>query len=108
MNRRLRKLLSDNTAPPVLSYMQKKMAVTDLEKSLKAWERKVAVAEVSDSRLGVQDLVVCQLVTESQWSFICVCPPAATLGPNVLAPEPPGGHARVLWHWCHWCLAGSS
>ncbi|NXT38286.1 CC113 protein, partial [Pelecanoides urinatrix] len=47
VNRQLRKQLSDYSVPPVLSYVQKKMAVTDLENSLKAWERKVAVAEMS-------------------------------------------------------------
>ncbi|KFQ72522.1 Coiled-coil domain-containing protein 113, partial [Phaethon lepturus] len=47
VNQKLRKQLSDYGVPPVLSYVQKKMAVTDLEKSLKAWERKVAVAEMS-------------------------------------------------------------
>ncbi|NXH75135.1 CC113 protein, partial [Hydrobates tethys] len=47
VNRQLRKQLSDYGVPPVLSYVQKKMAVTDLENSLKAWERKVAVAEMS-------------------------------------------------------------
>ncbi|KAM9625950.1 cilia- and flagella-associated protein 263 isoform 2-T2 [Morphnus guianensis] len=45
VNRQLRKQLSDYGVPPVLSYVQKKAAVTDLENSLKAWERKVAVAE---------------------------------------------------------------
>ncbi|NXN42037.1 CC113 protein, partial [Rhinoptilus africanus] len=47
VNRQLRKQLSDYTVPPVMSYVQKKMAVTDLRNSLKAWERKVAVAEMS-------------------------------------------------------------
>ncbi|NXJ54022.1 CC113 protein, partial [Spizaetus tyrannus] len=47
VNRQLRKQLSDYGVPPVLSYVQKKAAVTDLENSLKAWERKVAVAEMS-------------------------------------------------------------
>ncbi|KFV99577.1 Coiled-coil domain-containing protein 113, partial [Fulmarus glacialis] len=47
VNWQLRKQLSDYCVPPVLSYVQKKMAVTDLENSLKAWERKVAVAEMS-------------------------------------------------------------
>ncbi|NXV88653.1 CC113 protein, partial [Calonectris borealis] len=47
VNWQLRKQLSDYSVPPVLSYVQKKMAVTDLENSLKAWERKVAVAEMS-------------------------------------------------------------
>ncbi|XP_009468759.1 PREDICTED: coiled-coil domain-containing protein 113 [Nipponia nippon] len=47
VNQQLQKQLSDYGVPPVLSYVQKKMAVTDLENSLKAWERKVAVAEMS-------------------------------------------------------------
>ncbi|XP_029880730.1 coiled-coil domain-containing protein 113 isoform X2 [Aquila chrysaetos chrysaetos] len=47
VNRQLWKQLSDYGVPPVLSYVQKKAAVTDLENSLKAWERKVAVAEMS-------------------------------------------------------------
>ncbi|NXE19208.1 CC113 protein, partial [Ardeotis kori] len=46
VNRQLQTLLSDYRVPPVMSYVQKKMAVTDLKKSLKAWERKVAVAEM--------------------------------------------------------------
>ncbi|KAF1650939.1 hypothetical protein FQA23_0006682, partial [Aptenodytes patagonicus] len=50
VNRQLRKQLSDYSVPPVLGYVQKKMAVTDLENSLKAWERKVAVAEMSLQR----------------------------------------------------------
>ncbi|NWX72425.1 CC113 protein, partial [Alca torda] len=47
VNWQLRKHLSDYRVPPVLSYVQKKMAVTDLKNSLKAWERKVAVAKMS-------------------------------------------------------------
>ncbi|NXE84853.1 CC113 protein, partial [Cochlearius cochlearius] len=47
VNRQLRKQLADYSVPPVLSYVRKKMAVTDLENSLKAWERKVAIAEMS-------------------------------------------------------------
>ncbi|KFP64171.1 Coiled-coil domain-containing protein 113, partial [Cariama cristata] len=46
-NWQLRKQLSDYSVAPVLSYVQKKMAVTDLQNSLKAWERKVAVAKMS-------------------------------------------------------------
>ncbi|KFV44985.1 Coiled-coil domain-containing protein 113, partial [Tyto alba] len=44
---KLREQLSDCSVPPVLSYVQKKMDVTDLENSLKAWERKVAGGEMS-------------------------------------------------------------
>ncbi|NXW55888.1 CC113 protein, partial [Eurystomus gularis] len=47
VNRQLRNQLSDYNVPSVLSYVQKKMAVADLENSLKAWERKVVVAEMS-------------------------------------------------------------
>ncbi|XP_071613438.1 cilia- and flagella-associated protein 263 isoform X3 [Heliangelus exortis] len=47
VNCQLQKQLSDYSVPPVLSYVQKKMDVTDLESSLKAWARKVAVAEMS-------------------------------------------------------------
>ncbi|KFV90896.1 Coiled-coil domain-containing protein 113, partial [Eurypyga helias] len=47
VNRQLQKQLSEYRVPPVLSYVQKKMAVTDLENSLKTWERKVAVAKMS-------------------------------------------------------------
>ncbi|NXN61659.1 CC113 protein, partial [Rynchops niger] len=47
VNWQLRKQLSDYSVPPVLRYVQKKMAVTDLKNSLKAWERKTAVAEMT-------------------------------------------------------------
>ncbi|KAM6409007.1 cilia- and flagella-associated protein 263 [Rhynochetos jubatus] len=46
VNRQLRKQLSDYRVPSVLSYVRKIMAVSDLEKSLKAWETKVAVAKM--------------------------------------------------------------
>ncbi|NXS52046.1 CC113 protein, partial [Brachypteracias leptosomus] len=47
VNQQLRNQLSSYRVPPVLSYVQKKMAVADLENSLKALERKVVVAEMS-------------------------------------------------------------
>ncbi|XP_063190206.1 coiled-coil domain-containing protein 113 isoform X6 [Chroicocephalus ridibundus] len=47
VNWQLRKQLSDYSVPSVLSYVQKKVAVTDLKNSLKAWERKAAVAEMT-------------------------------------------------------------
>ncbi|NXS95587.1 CC113 protein, partial [Jacana jacana] len=47
MNQQLWKQLSDYSVPPVLSYVQRKMSVTELENNLKGWERKVAVAKVS-------------------------------------------------------------
>ncbi|XP_040501905.1 coiled-coil domain-containing protein 113 isoform X1 [Gallus gallus] len=43
----LQKQLSDYSTPPVMSYMQTVMAVADLEKSIKAWERRVAIAEMT-------------------------------------------------------------
>ncbi|KAM6123726.1 LOW QUALITY PROTEIN: cilia- and flagella-associated protein 263 [Phoenicopterus ruber ruber] len=46
VNRQLRKQLSDYS-PPVLSYVQKNMAIADPKKSIKGWERKVAIAEMS-------------------------------------------------------------
>ncbi|XP_075622104.1 cilia- and flagella-associated protein 263 [Balearica regulorum gibbericeps] len=45
VNRQLQKQLSDCSVPPVLSYVQKKMAVTGLRNSTQGLERKVAVAE---------------------------------------------------------------
>lgn len=59
MNWQLRKQLSDYSVPSVLSYVQKKVAVTDLKNSLKAWERKAAVAEVSETGLGVWESGPC-------------------------------------------------
>ncbi|XP_065704741.1 cilia- and flagella-associated protein 263 [Patagioenas fasciata] len=50
MNRQLQKQLLDYDVPSVMSYVQKKMSVTDLEKSIKTWQRKVAVAEMSLQR----------------------------------------------------------
>ncbi|XP_061863875.1 coiled-coil domain-containing protein 113 isoform X1 [Colius striatus] len=47
VNQQLQRQLSDYVAPSVLSYVQKKMVVADLENSLKDWERKVSIAEMS-------------------------------------------------------------
>ncbi|NXK50581.1 CC113 protein, partial [Chauna torquata] len=47
LDRWLRKQLSDYSTPPVMSYVQTMMAVTDLEKSIKAWERRAAIAEMT-------------------------------------------------------------
>ncbi|XP_010002698.1 PREDICTED: coiled-coil domain-containing protein 113 [Chaetura pelagica] len=47
VNWQLQKQLSDHRAPPVLSYLQQKMGVTDLKSSLKTWQRKEAVAKMS-------------------------------------------------------------
>ncbi|XP_052542593.1 coiled-coil domain-containing protein 113 [Tympanuchus pallidicinctus] len=43
----LQKQLSDYSTPPVMNYVQTMIAVADLEKSIKAWERKVAIAEMT-------------------------------------------------------------
>lgn len=34
-----------------MSYVQTAMAVTDLEKSIKAWQRRAEIAEVSEAEL---------------------------------------------------------
>ncbi|NXD15497.1 CC113 protein, partial [Nothocercus nigrocapillus] len=47
LNKQLRRQLSDYRVPPVLRYVQEKMAISDLQNSLKAWERKVSIAEMS-------------------------------------------------------------
>ncbi|OXB76093.1 UNVERIFIED_CONTAM: hypothetical protein H355_000192, partial [Colinus virginianus] len=44
---RLQKQLSDYSTPPVMSYVQTMMTVADLKKSIKAWERRVAIAEMT-------------------------------------------------------------
>uniref|UniRef100_A0A669QRB3 Cilia- and flagella-associated protein 263 n=1 Tax=Phasianus colchicus TaxID=9054 RepID=A0A669QRB3_PHACC len=49
----LQKQLSDYSTPPVMNYVQTMIAVADLEKSIKAWERKVAIAEVREMGPGV-------------------------------------------------------
>lgn len=46
INRKLRKQLSMFRVPPVLSYVHKKMSVSELEYAIKIWERKVEIAEV--------------------------------------------------------------
>ncbi|XP_068549726.1 cilia- and flagella-associated protein 263 [Anas acuta] len=47
LDRWLRKQLSDYSTPPVMSYVQTAMAVTDLEKSIKAWQRRAEIAEMT-------------------------------------------------------------
>ncbi|XP_068812290.1 cilia- and flagella-associated protein 263 isoform X3 [Struthio camelus] len=47
LNKKLWRQLSDYRVPPVLRYVHEKMAISDLRNSLKAWERKVAIAEMS-------------------------------------------------------------
>ncbi|XP_073515914.1 cilia- and flagella-associated protein 263 isoform X2 [Phyllobates terribilis] len=47
VNKKLRKQLSDYRVPDVLQYVQEKMAQEELEKNVRAWERKVEIAELS-------------------------------------------------------------
>ncbi|KAM4011706.1 cilia- and flagella-associated protein 263 isoform 3-T3 [Anomaloglossus baeobatrachus] len=47
LNKKLRKQLSDYRVPDVLQYVQEKMAQEELEKSVRAWARKVELAELS-------------------------------------------------------------
>ncbi|XP_059569683.1 coiled-coil domain-containing protein 113 isoform X2 [Alligator mississippiensis] len=47
LNKKLRKQLSDYRVPPILKYVNEKMALYDLENSIKTWERKVEIAEAS-------------------------------------------------------------
>uniref|UniRef100_A0A8C3B5H7 Cilia- and flagella-associated protein 263 n=1 Tax=Cairina moschata TaxID=8855 RepID=A0A8C3B5H7_CAIMO len=54
LDRWLQKQLSDYSTPPVMSYVQTAMAVTDLEKSIKAWQRRAEIAEVSEAELDAR------------------------------------------------------
>ncbi|XP_056381361.1 coiled-coil domain-containing protein 113 isoform X2 [Hyla sarda] len=47
LNKKLRKQLSDYRVPDVLQYVQEKMEQEELEKNVRAWERKVEIAELS-------------------------------------------------------------
>lgn len=47
LNKKLRKQLSDYRVPDVLNYVHEKMEQEELEKSIRAWERKVEIAELS-------------------------------------------------------------
>nr|XP_014431497.1 coiled-coil domain-containing protein 113 isoform X1 [Pelodiscus sinensis] len=47
VNKQLRQQLSDYRVPPVLKYVTQKMAMFELENSIKIWERKVEIAEMS-------------------------------------------------------------
>ncbi|KAM5126405.1 cilia- and flagella-associated protein 263 [Mantella aurantiaca] len=47
VNRKLRRQLSDYRVPDVLDYVQEKMEEEELEKNIRAWERKVEIAELS-------------------------------------------------------------
>ncbi|XP_078213968.1 cilia- and flagella-associated protein 263 isoform X3 [Callithrix jacchus] len=47
VNKRLRKQLAEFRAPQVMTYVWEKISNEDLEKSIKMWERKVEIAEMS-------------------------------------------------------------
>nr|XP_019610328.1 PREDICTED: coiled-coil domain-containing protein 113 isoform X2 [Rhinolophus sinicus] len=47
LNKKLRKQLARFRVPPVLLYVREKMLSGDLEKTIRMWERKVEIAEVS-------------------------------------------------------------
>ncbi|KAM9121967.1 cilia- and flagella-associated protein 263 [Pangshura tecta] len=47
VNKRLWQQLSDYRVPPVLKYVNQKMAICDLENNIKIWERKVEIAETN-------------------------------------------------------------
>ncbi|KAM9191611.1 cilia- and flagella-associated protein 263 [Dugong dugon] len=47
LNKRLRKQLAEFRAPPVMAYVREKIINAELEKSIKTWERKVEIAEMS-------------------------------------------------------------
>ncbi|XP_029465111.1 coiled-coil domain-containing protein 113 isoform X1 [Rhinatrema bivittatum] len=47
LNKKLQKQLSDYRVPDVFEYVNKKIDHGDLEKSVKVWERKVEIAEMS-------------------------------------------------------------
>ncbi|XP_008066196.1 coiled-coil domain-containing protein 113 isoform X1 [Carlito syrichta] len=47
VNKKLRKQLAEFHVPPVMMYIQEKIVNGDLEKSIKMWERKVEIAEMS-------------------------------------------------------------
>ena len=47
LNKQLRKQLSEFRAPQVMMYVREKIRNRDLEKTIRMWERKVEIAEVS-------------------------------------------------------------
>ncbi|XP_012599436.1 cilia- and flagella-associated protein 263 isoform X2 [Microcebus murinus] len=47
LNKKLRRQLAEFRAPHVMVYLQEKILNVDLEKSIKMWERKVEIAEMS-------------------------------------------------------------
>lgn len=47
LNNKLRKQLAEFRAPQVMMYVKEKILNGELEKTIKMWERKVEIAEVS-------------------------------------------------------------
>ncbi|XP_061449665.1 coiled-coil domain-containing protein 113 isoform X2 [Rhineura floridana] len=47
LNKKLRRQLAEYKVPPVLNYVHEKMAVHELENTIKVWERKVEIAEMA-------------------------------------------------------------
>ncbi|XP_058011662.1 coiled-coil domain-containing protein 113 isoform X3 [Ahaetulla prasina] len=47
LNKKLRRQLAEYKVPPVLNYVHEKVAVHDLENSLRIWERKVEIVEMA-------------------------------------------------------------
>ncbi|XP_039209561.1 coiled-coil domain-containing protein 113 isoform X2 [Crotalus tigris] len=47
LNKKLRRQLAEYRVPPVLNYVHEKVAVHDLENTLRIWERKVEIAEMA-------------------------------------------------------------
>ncbi|XP_043350672.1 coiled-coil domain-containing protein 113 isoform X4 [Dermochelys coriacea] len=54
VNKQLLQQLSDYRVPPVVKYVNQKMAIYDLENNIKIWERKVEIAEVANERFGLE------------------------------------------------------
>ncbi|XP_044125882.1 coiled-coil domain-containing protein 113 isoform X2 [Bufo gargarizans] len=66
LNKKLRKQLSDYRVPGVLQYVQEKMEQEELEKNVRAWERKVEIAELSlrTQRRSWEQIKVASLTSE--------------------------------------------
>ncbi|XP_005388493.1 PREDICTED: coiled-coil domain-containing protein 113 isoform X1 [Chinchilla lanigera] len=47
LNKKLRKQMAEFRVPPVMTYVREKILNKDLEKTIKMWERKVEIAEMS-------------------------------------------------------------
>lgn len=81
----LQKQLSDYSTPPVMNYVQTMIAVADLKQSIKAWERKVAIAEVREMGPGegwvLSPAVLLQVALEAL-PVACSPPPEQRLNFN--------------------------